>query len=454
MHINFIGPWNTTGYGHASIGYFYMLASLLDKEEYTYEKFHAFKYCKTLEIDKKNLINLRLINLFAFKFPNEEFENITFSFIPIGNPDLRSKDINDEYLQKLYNRHITTPDKVPQDAINIVFWHASNADQFILPCKKNILITTFEVDYFSSRERESIESFDLLCAASSFNRDILVRNFPKKRVLNYLLPHLRYFTKVILDRFRQVPLEGFHSTLGLLDIPKPMPKEDLYKYLNLKNPSTTRIISTIGKFEARKGCKELIQIIADQKDDRLDNTNLLAFWFNPFIYPNFPFGELIAEGFVEELTTDKYFTYVKGNKRIILHKPVETREELYGLCAATDLFLCLSKAEGFNLPLADIFQRKVPSLAFANHAHMIDLHYNTSYILGSLNEYEKADDGFFFRGEADWCKIPLDKTRENIISFFTTKLKSKHFFDDPTVFSSDFRELSSIALFLSLIAIG
>lgn len=358
-HINYIGPWNALGYGVASIGYLERISKLCIK----------------------NSINL--------------------SYTPIGDLDKTSKELADpEYQSLLRHTHI----KPVKNAPTIMMWHLGHAPAIIESNEltgKKILITTFEVKPASKAEIAAITKFEHIIVASYLNYCYMaevLRETGLHRKIS-IIPHKIFKIKDQNIDSRDLRNDYLNKLVGYNFDPKAL------------------YLSSIGKFEARKALPELIRSL-----DYINRPVVVsAFWYNPFIPNKFPFSYLVEGNWKPQITTSGIKVYTKGNKTIILFPPAKTRDELYEIAIASDYFISISKAEGFNLPLIDLALTGLPTISTTSAApwqgglknYINDESRYINYQIDSIN-MEPAKDEFFFDGTQKWPATPFIKICDTI----------------------------------------
>lgn len=375
MNLNFTAPINSTGYGTAGLGYLIF-----------------FDYVKknTDNIQKLTYKNIGTIQTSSSEYGADKVKNII-----------------KEYL-------VTENHKFEEKTVNLVFWHPSVADNYVIPDCLNILLTTFELDILTPKEVSSMASFDLILFASSFNHEI-AKKYPelKHKLIDIIFPHISYPIEIAI--LMGIMDKAFTPSL-MEEIILPFSKENLLEYLG-GFPKDSLLYSSIGKFEERKGQRVLLEAFSETAGTPIisEPLILLTFWYNPFIWPNLPFGEIKALGFEEYRTTDNFFIYNKDNKYIVLHKPVPSRRTLYTLASACDYFIDSSRAEGFGLPLYDMLSLGKKDLLCLSTGcegskdyivYLATKKFNFTYILLDF-EYETAKDEYFFsqNTEGKWLKL-------------------------------------------------
>jgi glycosyltransferase involved in cell wall biosynthesis len=337
--INYIGPWNRTGYGYASLGYLACLDSL----------------------HKDGKIDLNYIPIGPVN-PNE--------------PELSQPE--NSYLLSYINRNIDW------SADSLAFWHLSHLDS-LFPQESNIkkAITTFEVSGLTDKEISNSSYVNKIAFASTHNRQIAYSyNNLYNSIYRNTIPHLP---------FNNVPTYAPNS-------------EEIAQYFGIQIPTGTLTLCNIGKFEARKGHYELLTAL----DLISIPIVLVAYWFNPFLSTKFPFSELINRNYQPVVSNTNCRVYRKKDVTIIMCNPVQTRTELYSIATKCDGYICTSKAEGFNLPLYDLYMSKIPCISTTNTA-MNDYLTSLSIPIISYDNAETAKDDIFFDGRFKWSKVdPYD----------------------------------------------
>lgn len=414
LPITYTGPFNNTGYGHASIGYLLVL-DFLKKE-----------------LKKKNVI-------------------LDLKFRCIGEPDFsEGSELNDELYRNLYNKYIISNDySIPIHSKNIVFWHASHAPKYIIPGNLNFLITTFELDKLSSIEIEAMDKFDGLLFASNFNQHIAGCTPELNKKVKYnIVPHISYTMERILleedtsnlfNSFKSKKRKEFFARDFSI---KELTREVLFNYLDIPTELHKKcsLISNIGKFENRKGHFEYLEAIKNLANRDLSLPLVfLNFWNNPFLPKEYITENILKKGFVPYTTKIKsYCKYTLNNVTLITHSPIVTRKELYSIIALSDIYMDTSKAEGFGLPFFDIltsYNRPLNMLTTINRGSedYITKYHNYTYSIKELHdckvllvtdnlslykkEYEQAKDEFFFKNVdgATWLKVYPEDLEKSIL---------------------------------------
>jgi glycosyltransferase involved in cell wall biosynthesis len=347
-HINFIGPFNRTGYGIASCGYAYGL----------------------MKAAKAN--------------------NVTVSFLPIGQIDQ-----NDPELKRLEYQNIVNSMTVPPiwEEPTICFWHLSHISHYINNAKGlKVALSTFETDKLLDAEIQGARSAHKAVVACNSNKDILAQyNIDAK-----VIPHGM----------------GFETVPGAVPNEDPVQKWQVELGLNL---SGYKVLTTVGKFEARKGFVELLEALFKTSHKYL----VPAFWHNPFMEHGYPIKFIIENNWEPVLTRSGIKAFKKNNVIICMMPSLPTREQVYNVTRMCHAYISCSKAEGWNLPLFDSLSLGLPCIATTNSA-MAD--YAKGNVVDiSSNEKEIANDGQFFLGNrGSWEKLNVDLIAKKIEEAMST----------------------------------
>lgn len=204
MKLTYVGPYNTTGYGIASMGYGFGL--------------------------KHNLKN-------------------DFGFKIIGHPDTNSPEANKAY----FNDLLSSIANIDYESPALAFWHAREiAQQLISFQSKKIGFTTFETyEHFNLQLKSDLDHLDAIGTASKWGENILRENFPNKLVFS--APHA--FKLLESDTVSSVSKGDFVSTWN----------ETIAPY---KLPEDTFIVSSAGKWELRKSHPELLDAVLEIGQER------------------------------------------------------------------------------------------------------------------------------------------------------------------------------------------
>ncbi len=340
--------------------------------------------------------------------------------LAIQNPDLfihpisdiQTNDINDSV-----RRALTT--KVDLTRPVFCFWHAHDiANQLVSFKGPKVGFTTFELNSLTPDEIKSIQSLDMIGTASTWGASVLENYVPKSKV--FVVPHA----------FRDTPSVS-------LNVYKPDHDKFIDSWNKILAPITlsneTLLLSSIGKYESRKGFPELIKACIEDLKDR--PITLIAFWYNPFIQDGFPYSDIISNFFYPEYTNSGLKSFRHKNFRVILMPPLASKNELHSAALNSDFFIAPSKGEGWNLPLFEMLSYGMPSIATTVTAHkdytenaVIPIHTDT---------LEVALDNKFFRGQGSWYKVTKEAIAAAISSVpqYNTQLLSSKAVQNTSAFT-------------------
>jgi glycosyltransferase involved in cell wall biosynthesis len=361
-HINWYGPFNSLGYGQASMGY-------------------ALGLHNSLSIDKQ-----------------------TMSFSVIGGCDNKDPELNTVWRQRLSTELDTEPDP---SCPTVGFWHFHDLDKVGTGSTRTVL-STFEVDYFPEPVMRKMNELDAIGTASKWGYDILKRRFPSKVV--FKAPHAvrTIHGKVTLNLVGVAPKSTdnpafWANMLGVTNLDK-----------------RTQVLSTVGKYEMRKGHIELIDSVLDIGKER--PILLVASWFNPFMAQYYPFFAMHERDMRPIPSTLGYFAYVKDKAVIIMLPRLATRSDLHELIGKSDTYVGASYAEGWDLPLFEAMSRGMHCIATLNTAH---LDYCFDYNVTPMTQFDTVpakDDTPYFQGHGTWNKISKEELQNCIDKSFTEGL--------------------------------
>lgn len=309
---------------------------------------------------------------------------ISVSFMPIGQIDQNDPEIKRQEYQQIISAMTVAP---VWEEPTVCFWHLSHINHYLgNSTGLKLGITTFETDKLLDAE---------IMGAKATHKMITACHHNKKVLNNYGIE-----AEVIPHGFG---LDGVPQKLPYED-PIPRWEEELgFKLTNYK------IISTVGKFESRKGFKEMIEALFTCSTNYL----IVGFWFNPFMEHGYPIRFLIENNWEPVVTRSGVKAYRKNNVTICMMPTVPTREHLYNVIRFSHAYVCTSKAEGWNLPLFDALSLGLPCISTTNSA-MAD-YTNDSVVDISSGELEVANDGQFFHGNrGSWEKLNIKLIAEKI----------------------------------------
>jgi len=313
--------------------------------------------------------------------------NPEISVIPIGNISNQA-----EISPKVLDCMKAKPDfSLPV----FCFWHLFDIPKQIAQFTgRKVGFTTFELNTLNDKEQEALKGLDAIGTASAWGARILGNYFDKKI---FVASHA---LRAIPSQKLPVIYESDHISIWN-KILAPS-----------KIPSNSFLLSTAGKWESRKGHPELIDAGVDLKLDR--PIVLIAFFNNPFIQDNFPYGFINSKGFYPMYTDSGIKLYKKDNFYLIMMPPTNTRSELHSALSKADFFISPSKGEGWNLPLFEMMSLGMKCITtlysahteYCSEANVVPVYPDKNAKLVS------AMDGHFFDGSSQWLNV----TKQGIAS--------------------------------------
>lgn len=316
-------------------------------------------YLRGLQKILENNISLNIIGQYDHKDPEMQSEEVA-DILPLKN--------------NTYN---------PENA-TAGFWHFSDAEK-VLPGKPRLGMSTFELDVFNPKEIEYIKNFDIVGTASVWGSNILRKHFPDKKIFS--APHALKLSDAdnVPVVNRQDPLTPWSNLTGIKFDPK------------------TLVITSSGKFETRKGHKDILEALP-----KYDNPALLvAAWHNPFMPGNLPFSYITALDYEPVLNSAKFYIYKKNKAYIILLPRLGTRAELHSILSRAHCYMAPSYCEGWNLPLFEMMNYGMLCSATLSTAHL-DYCSETNVIPISQEALVPAKDDQFFNGFGQWNPVGAD----------------------------------------------
>jgi hypothetical protein len=274
-HINFIGPYNRTGYGIASCGYLYGLLK------------------------------------------EAKLRNTTVSFTPIGQIDQNDPELKRPEYQDIMNCIPNAPDWTQP---TICFWHLSHISHYFVNSKGlKVGITTFETSELLPVEKTGAESAHLVITACKDNSAVL----NKYGIRTEVVPHGCTFDGVAGKAGATDPIQIWESELDI----------------KLKDH---KVLSSIGKFEVRKGYHEMLEALFASKHKYL----VLGFWFNPFMEHGYPIKYFIENNWEPVPSKSGLRIFSKNNVKVGMMPTLPTREHVYNMARNCHAYISCSKGEG------------------------------------------------------------------------------------------------------------
>lgn len=239
----------------------------------------------------------------------------------------------------------------------------------------------FELDKLQPHEVHQINCLDLMFSPSEWAKRVMIESGVKTPI--------------------QILMPGVDTIL--FDEAKPA-------NITTDQPNPTVFLSC-GKWELRKNHDGLLDCFNKAFEPK-DNVLLITLHHNPIIFHNFNGPQ-----------ESKKWNYMYANSKMglagkinIIDQKFETQAEIASIMKVADCGVCLSKAEGWDMPLAEMLYLGKQCIATNYSAH-------TQFAWGNchlvdINEKEEAFDGVFFKGgQGSWAKFgenQIDQTVELI----------------------------------------
>jgi glycosyltransferase involved in cell wall biosynthesis len=238
-------------------------------------------------------------------------------------------------------------------------WHQFDMRQFVGRGPK-IGFTIFELDKFNDIEKHNLKWLDRLIVCSEWAKNIVETEVP-----------------TLKGKIGVVPLSADYDIFQR----RSPPKNKLFRFFNA------------GKCEIRKG-HDILCDLFNKAFEPTDDVELYISWHNPFYTP-----EEMAQwmGF--------YLSSKMGKAGKIKFAPwFKTQEELAEFMKTVDCGIFPSRAEGWNLELAECIAMGIPVITTNYSAHTEFCHKGNANLV-EIKETELAYDGKWFNGTGNWAYI-------------------------------------------------
>lgn len=316
--------------------------------------------------------------------------------VNIGNVDPKDPEIAyGECSSKLLKTNLVGSPRHNEDDIpSAGFWHFTHSQE-IAQGSPRVIMSTFEVDDFPPPIIQALEGFDAIGTASTWGEEILRQRFPNKTVFSS--PHA-------------YSVSGDHEKL------KPLGKkervEQWAKHLGVNLPEDTQILGNVGKYEVRKGHREILDTVLDIGRER--PVLLIAAWFNPFMRGNYPFFAFHMRDMAPVVTKSPMFLYRKDKALVAVAPRMQTKEGLLQVIRNTDTYLSPSYCEGWDLPLFEMMSHGAHCIASLNTAHLDYCTDDNCTVLDGSTIEQAKDDTPFFSGRGTWNRCNSEELRHCI----------------------------------------
>lgn len=336
-----------------------------------------------MQINLQAPINQTSYGIAATNILRELVKTNEVALFPIGGLDISSQEIADLVSATHYRNR--TPSFFARGH-SLKIWHQFDLAETIGRGKK-VGMVFFELDRLSEIERTHCQSLDLVLTSSTYHRDILRANGCASE-----------FVSLGVDR------SLFHENVAPVSFGAI---DDSTKYL------------VVGKWEQRKNHQNIIKAFCEAFTAN-DNVSLIMLCHNPFLIDREPSGAVKRDGNKE---WESYYKNSSMGHRVLFIDRVPGAQNLASIMRASDCLLTPSKAEGYNLPLAEYLStggwaittdctamKDYPNEAFAFPNGNIDMNTmmmeTTNLKIPMLpTATEIAFDPPFFNGQGAWFEF-------------------------------------------------
>jgi len=254
-------------------------------------------------------------------------------------------------------------------------WHQFDMTQFVGKGPR-IGFPIFELNKFNDVEKHNLSWLDGIIVCSKWAKTVIENQLPDFKGKIGVVP-LSVDTEIFRPRVKQ--------------------PEDVYR------------IFTAGKCEVRKG-HDILPEILNRAFAASDNVEVYIGFENPFYTP-------------DEMTEWRnfYLNSTLGRVGRIKFLPwFDTQQELAAFMAGMDCAIFPSRAEGWNLELAECIAMNIPVITTNYSAHT-EFCNGSNAILIEVDELESAYDGKWFFNQGEWAKIGPKQIQD-----FATRLRNSY----------------------------
>lgn len=288
--------------------------------------------------------------------------DINISLFPMGT----SYSVNSEEEKSIINKLANNATNFDYNAPALKIWH-----QFDLASRpgngKYFAFPFFEVDTLTTVEQHHLNFVDCIFVASSWAKDILIKNQVHKPIIVCPLG---------------VDLEIFQTP------PKIRPQSNVYSFFH------------IGKWEKRKSQDFLIEAF-NNAFDTTDDVELRLLPKNPFLSEE------------QEKTWLSLATNCKLASKIKIFDRLPTQYHLAEFIFYSDCAVFLSRGEGWNNEIIECMAMNKPVIATDYSAHTEYCTKDNSSLV-SIENIEPAKDGVWFFGVGNWAKLGMNEMEQTV----------------------------------------
>jgi glycosyltransferase involved in cell wall biosynthesis len=153
------------------------------------------------------------------------------------------------------------------------------------------------------------------------------------------------------------------------------------------------VFLNVGKWEIRKGHVELAHAFSRAFTSE-DNVWLVLLCHNPFLPAN------------EAWAWERRFLDTPLGNRVVILPRLNTQADVAAVLAGADCGVFPSRAEGWNLPLAEMLAMGKPVIATNYSAHIEFCNAGNAHLI-DIDQLEDAHDGRWFHGQGQWAALGL-----------------------------------------------
>lgn len=326
-----------------------------------------------------NLNMIAPINTLSYGYASLNFlkhlsRNCKISLFPIGQLEVTSEDYKELVQTSLNNQSI-----YDKDAPSLRIYHAFSLAEHVGRGKR-VAMTFFELNKFTDREVHHLKSQDLVIVPSRWARDVCSGHGIKSEV---------------------VPLGVDTSIFSPANSYGP-------DELSVPRPEGPTVFLNIAKWELRK-CHDALIVAFNKAFSKKDNVKL------QMVPTNF---------FIGEKGNKEWCDYYKNSKlgdKIEIINRLSTQQEIVNIIRKSDVGLCVSRAEGWNLPMLEIMAcgKRVITTNYSAHTEFVT---KENALLIETPNREMAYDGVFFNGQVgEWAAFD-----ENEIDQLVEYMRAAH----------------------------
>jgi glycosyltransferase involved in cell wall biosynthesis len=170
------------------------------------------------------------------------------------------------------------------------------------------------------------------------------------------------------------------------------PGVDASIFRTARSSSTTTTFVCVGKWEVRKG-HDIVVDVFNRAFTESDDVSLLMLTANPFL------DQKASEQWVNTYKRSRL-----GSKIRVIPERLPTQNDVARVMAEADCGVFLSRAEGWNLDLAEMMAmgKHVIATNFAAHTEFVT---GENALLVEIDRTEEAFDGKWFHGFGEWAAL-------------------------------------------------